>query len=502
MSRRNPRRVLYRLQHRLSIDRSLQEGRVRWKAASANIKEVAFGLTHFLWYNQQLLLPEASTMKNSSCGYLPSRRDFLRAGALTPLGVSLSEILAQEAAAATAQNKNCILLWMLGGPSHIDMYDLKPYAPPEIRGDFNPIQTQLAGVELGELMPNLAKCNDKFSLIRSMHSYTSSHGMGDHHLLSGRRYSKDFMPPSFGAVLTWQQARENGGVPPFVQVGDMKSTNFGRQGQAGALGHNYDPFMVDRDPNSSSFQVEAFSTPDSIGMRRLTDRGSLLRSVDQFHSSGDRQLRFAKTHDAFTEQAFDLLTSQRAKKAFDIEQEPKRIRDAYGRNRVGQGLLLARRLIESGVRFVTVKGYVRYGWDHHPEVFPRLRTEVPPYDQGYAALLRDLDDRGLLENTLVITAGEFGRTPRLNTDARGPGRDHWSRAFSLTIGGGGVKTGMVIGATDKHAAEIVDRPVSVEDYAATVYHALGMAPRKVYHMLDGRPTESLPTGKVIPELIG
>lgn len=316
----------------------------------------------------------------SSCfRYLPSRRDFLRAGALTPLGVSLSGVLAQEAAAATARNTNCILLWMLGGPSHIDMYDLKPYAPAEIRGEFNPIQTRLAGVELGELMPNLAKCNDKFSLIRSMHSYTSSHG---------------------------------------------------------------------------------------------------------------------------TEQAFDLLTSQRAKRAFDIEQEPKRIRDAYGRNRVGQGLLLARRLIESGVRFVTVKGYVRYGWDHHPEVFPRLRTEVPPYDQGYAALLRDLDDRGMLENTLVITAGEFGRTPRLNTDARGPGRDHWSRAFSLTIGGGGIKTGMVLGATDKHAAEIIDRPVSVEDYAATVYHALGMAPRKVYHMLDGRPTESLPAGKVIPELIG
>jgi hypothetical protein len=164
-------------------------------------------------------------------------------------------------------------------------------------------------------------------------------------------------------------------------MGDMKSTNFGRQGQAGALGHNYDPFLVDRDPNSSSFQVEAFSTPDSVGIERLTDRASLLRSVDRFQSGEEWQLRFAKTHDAFAEQAFDLLTSQRAKRAFDIEQEPKRIRDAYGRNRVGQGLLLARRLIESGVRFVTVKGYVRYGWDHHPEVFPRLRTEVPPYDQ-------------------------------------------------------------------------------------------------------------------------
>ena len=441
-------------------------------------------------------------MTNSTCSYRPSRRDILRAGAITPLGVSLSGLLAQEAAAAAAKKTNCILLWMLGGPSHIDMYDLKPEAPAEIRGELNPIPTRLVGVELGELMPNLAKCNDKFSLIRSMHSYTASHGMGDHHLLSGRQYTKEFMPPSFGAVLAWQQGNQSGGVPPFVQVGDMKSTNFGRQGQAGALGHNYDPFLVNRDPNSSSFQVEAFSTPDSVGIGRLSDRRALLQSVDRFQADGERQLRFAKTHEAFNQQAFDLLTSQKAKKAFDIKQEPTRVRDAYGRNRVGQGLLLARRLIESGVRFVTVKGYVRYGWDHHPEVFPRLRTEVPPYDQGYAALLRDLDDRGMLESTLVITAGEFGRTPRLNTDTRGPGRDHWSRAFSLTIGGGGIKTGMVLGATDKHAAEIIDRPVSVEDYAATVYHALGMNPGKVYHTLDGRPTESLPAGKVIPELIG
>ncbi|MHC4879334.1 MAG: DUF1501 domain-containing protein [Planctomycetota bacterium] len=440
-------------------------------------------------------------MTNANSTIRARRRDFLRLGAITPLGLSLSGLLQQEAAAASSRPTNCILLWMLGGPSHIDMYDMKPHAPAEIRGELNPIQTQLPGVEVSELMPNLARCNDRFSLIRSMHSYTASHGMGDHHLLSGRRYAKDFMPPSFGAVLSWQQGKRSADVPPFVQVGDMKSTSFGRQGQAGALGHNYDPFLVDRDPSSSSFQVEAFSTPDSIGLTRLADRQALLKSVDQFQANADNQLRFAKTHDAFTEQAIGLLTSQKVKRAFDIAKEPEGIRDAYGRNRVGQGLLLARRLIESGVRFVTVKGYVRYGWDHHPEVFPRLRTEVPPYDQGYAALLNDLADRGMLDNTLVITAGEFGRTPRLNTDARGPGRDHWSRAFSLTMGGCRVKTGVVLGATDKHAAEIVDRPVSVEDYAATVYHALGMDPHKIYHTLEGRPTVSLPAGDAIPELV-
>ena len=432
-----------------------------------------------------------------------TRRDFLTVGALTPLGVSLSGLLQQESLANTTRRpKSCILLWMLGGPSHIDMYDLKPDAPTEIRGELNPIQTRIPGIELGELMPNMARSMDKFSLIRSMYSYTASHGKGDHHLLSGRKYTNDFYPPSFGSVLAWQaEARQRTSVPSYVQIGHMQSTNFGEQAKAGALGRKYDPFLVESDPNSGSFSVEAFTPNDTIGIERLADRQSLLNQVDQFQAKVDRQMRFAKTHDAFNEQAFDLLTSNKAKQAFDIAQEPDLVRERYGRNRVGQGLLLARRLVESGVRFVTVKGYVRYGWDHHPEVFPRLKTEVPPYDQGYAALLEDLAERGMLEDTLVITAGEFGRTPRLNTDSRGPGRDHWGQAFSLTMGGGGVKTGVVLGATDKHAAEVTERPVAVEDYAATVYHALGMNPHKTFETLDGRPTEGLPEGNVISELI-
>ena len=432
-----------------------------------------------------------------------TRRDFLTVGALTPLGVSLGGLLQQESLANTTRRpKSCILLWMLGGPSHIDMYDLKPDAPAEIRGELNPIQTRIPGIELGELMPNMARSMDKFSLIRSMYSYTASHGKGDHHLLSGRKYTNDFYPPSFGSVLTWQaEARQRTSVPSYVQIGHMQSTNFGEQAKAGALGRKYDPFLVESDPNSGSFSVEAFTPNDTIGIERLADRQSLLNQVDQFQAKVDRQMRFAKTHDAFNEQAFDLLTSNKAKQAFDIAQEPDLVRERYGRNRVGQGLLLARRLVESGVRFVTVKGYVRYGWDHHPEVFPRLKTEVPPYDQGYAALLEDLSERGMLEDTLVITAGEFGRTPRLNTDSRGPGRDHWGQAFSLTMGGGGVKTGVVLGATDKHAAEVTERPVAVEDYAATVYHALGMNPHKTFKTLDGRPTEGLPEGNVISELI-
>ena len=434
-----------------------------------------------------------------------SRREALRVGGLSALGVSLPQVLRLQAQASERAGKevNCILLWMLGGPSHIDMYDLKPLAPAEIRGELRPIPTNVPGLELGELMPNMAKCADKFSLIRSMHSYSPTHGKGDHHLMSGNKYTTQLVPPGFGAMLTWQQEREgHRQTPPFVQVGDMVSTNYGRAGLGGYLGRTYDPFLVKADPNSSSFAVNEFTTPETIDSGRLTDRKGLLSAVDRFQSRVESQLEFARTHDEFQQRAFSMIASKKAKNAFDLSQEPTPLRDTYGRNRVGQGLLLARRLIEAGVRFVTVKGYVRYGWDHHPEVFPRLRMEVPPYDQGYAALLNDLSDRGMLDNTLVITAGEFGRTPRLNNDPRAPGRDHWNRCFSLTMGGGGIRTGVVLGASDKHASDIVDRPVSVPDFARTVYHALGLNPNAELRTLDDRPMPALQTeGKVISELV-
>ena len=442
-------------------------------------------------------------LDNLATEFSQSRREVLRVGGLSSLGLSLPQLLRSQANAADTSKRevNCILLWMLGGPSHIDMYDLKPLAPAEIRGELNPIVTNLPGLELGELMPNMAQCADKFSVIRSMYSYSPTHGMGDHHLMSGNRYSSSLVPPGFGAMLTWQQEQRARETPPFVQVGKLSSPRYGSPGHGGYLGRTFDPFTVEADPNSSSFSVPEFSTPETIDSGRLSDRRGLLNAVDRYQSKIESQLAFAKAHDEFQQRAFSMITSQKAKNAFDLSQEATETRDAYGRNRVGQGLLLARRLIEAGVRFVTIRGYIRYGWDHHPEVFPRLRTEVPVYDQGYAALLNDLADRGMLENTLVITAGEFGRTPRLNTDARGPGRDHWNRCFSLTMGGGGVKTGQVIGASDKIASDVADRPVSVQDYAATVYHALGLRRDAVLRTLDDRPMQALPEGQVINELV-
>ena len=427
------------------------------------------------------------------------RREFLRLGGLTTLGLTLPDLLRAKQSAAPKKDVNCILLWMLGGPSHIDMYDLKPAAPAEIRGIFNSIPTNVPGTRIGELMPNMARCADKFSIIRSMHSYSGTHGMGDHHLMTGHRYDSSLIQPGFGAMVTKQQEQRARKTPPFVQIGQVSSPRYGHPGHGGYLGRVYDPFIVEPDPNAASFQVNNF-TP-TVGNSRVRQRKGLVRALESFQIATEQQQEFARTYDKFQERAFSMITSPVAKNAFDVGQEPDKVRDTYGRNRVGQSLLLARRLVEAGVRFVTIRGYVRYGWDHHPEVFPRLKTEVPPYDQGYAALLNDLHERGMMDNTVVITAGEFGRTPRLNSDARGPGRDHWARAFSLTLGGGGIRTGMVLGATDKHGAEITDRPVSVPDFARTVYQALGLNPMAKLHTLDGRPMYALPEGKVISELV-
>jgi uncharacterized protein (DUF1501 family) len=282
----------------------------------------------------------------------------------------------------------------------------------------------------------------------------------------------------------------------------FKHPSYSAPGYGGYLGHNYDPYVIKQDPNAADFAVHEFESAPDVDVSRLAGRKQLLQSLDQYQSNTEKQLEFASTHDKFAEQALSLATSRKAKDAFDLSKEPAKLRDAYGRNRVGQGMLMARRLIEAGVRFVTIQGYVDtgiYAWDHHWGIFPHLDQQLPIYDNSYAALLNDLDDRGLLETTLVITAGEFGRTPKINTDKKGPGRDHWGRCFSLTLGGGGVKTGQVIGASDKHGATPIDRPVSVPDFAATVYHALGLDPKQVF-VSQGRPMKMLPKGNVVREL--
>lgn len=435
-----------------------------------------------------------------------NRREFfkmggLAIGAISPLGLSLSDVLAKEAASGGKKQINVIFMFLQGGASHIDMYDMKPDMPAEIRGKYTPAPTNIPGLHLCEQLPKLRSCADKFSLIRSMVSFTSKHGEGDVDIMCGSPLDKNLQSPGIGAVLSYQQ-KQQALVPPFVHIGDMKHPQYSAPGYGGYLGRSYDPFLVAQDPNDPSFSVKTFDTADNIDISRLNGRSRLLRSLDRFQADREKQLEFASEHDRFREQALSLSTSRKAKEAFDLSKEPDALRDAYGRNNVGQGMLLARRLVEAGVRFVTVQGYMEtgiYAWDHHWGIFPHLDKQLPVYDNSYAALLNDLDQRGLLDTTLVITAGEFGRTPKLNQDKRGPGRDHWGDCFSLTIGGGGVKTGMVIGASDKFGAVPSERPVSIADFAATVYHAIGLDPEAKL-VTAGRPVTMLPKGSIVREL--
>jgi hypothetical protein len=438
----------------------------------------------------------------------PNRRDFLSLGglsigAISPLGLSVRDVLANESPGG--KQINVIFMFLQGGASHIDMYDMKPSMSAEIRGKYEPASTRVAGLQLSDQLPKLAQCADKFSLIRSMHSYTSKHGEGDVHIMCGSELDKNVQAPGMGAVLSLQQ-QQQALVPPFVHLGNMKHPSYTAPGFGGYLGRTYNPFLIEQDPNSPQFAIREFDTAADLDVSRLAGRRNLLRSLDQYQVAQEKllekQLEFARTHDVFTERALALSTSTQAKAAFDLSQEPDKLRDAYGRNRVGQGMLLARRLVESGVRFVTIQGYVDtgiYAWDHHWGIFPHLDQQLPFYDNSYSALLNDLDDRGLLDTTLVITAGEFGRTPKINTHNRGPGRDHWGRCFSLTLGGGGVKTGMVLGASDRYGAEPTERPVSVADFVATVYRAVGLDPQRQF-VVQGRPMKMLPTGTSVDEL--
>ena len=434
------------------------------------------------------------------------RREFFEVGGLTlaaisPLGLSLSDVLANDAEGRSGKRINVIFMFLQGGASHIDMFDMKPDMSEEVRGLYSPASTSLPGLQLSERLPRLRGCAEKFSLIRSMQSYTSKHGEGDVHIMCGSPVDKNLQAPGIGAVLSLQQP-QRAPVPPFVQMGQMKHPAYTAPGFGGFLGQAYNPFSITQNPNDDNFSVQAFDTSDNVDVSRLSGRRSLLESLDRFQAGRERQLEFARTQDAFTQRALSLATSRRAKDAFDLSREPDRLRDAYGRNRVGQGMLLARRLVEAGVRFVTIKGYVEtgiYAWDHHWGIFPHLDRQLPVFDNSYSALLADLDDRGMLESTLVITAGEVGRTPRINTNKRGPGRDHWGRCFSVTLGGGGIQAGRVIGASDKFGAVPSDRPVDVADFVATIYHALGLDPKAEF-IAQGRPMPMLPRGSVVDEL--
>ncbi|HMC64713.1 MAG TPA: DUF1501 domain-containing protein [Gemmataceae bacterium] len=431
-----------------------------------------------------------------------SRREFLRIGGLAALGLSLPGFLRLQSLAAGSsagpshpKATNCILMWMQGGPSHHDTFDPKPEAPAEIRGEFATIPTTLPGVRLVEHLPLLARQTDKFSIIRGHNPQNGSHGTADHLMMSGHKFNAALPFPCYGSVVSKERGYQNG-MFPFVQLGRYIDRRY-NGGIAGFLGDQYNPFEVNEDPSSPGFKVRDLSIATETERKRLERRYSMLRDVDRYQKQVEEAAPVVKARDTFYEKAHGLITSPAAKRAFDLSQEPDRVREAYGRNSLGQSCLLARRLIEAGVHFVTVTDG---GWDTHVNNFKSLKERLlPRLDRAYAALLQDLHGRGMLANTLVVWFGDFGRTPKVNPSA---GRDHWASAGVACMGGGGVKTAEVVGATNALGEFVVDSPVTPQDLAATIYHALGIPLHTWYRAQDGRPIELVPEGKPVRQLVG
>jgi Protein of unknown function (DUF1501) len=442
------------------------------------------------------------------------RRDLLKIGFAGTFGFSLSlpDLLKGRAAAETARRAvsrggagrggrdvSLIILYLQGGMSTIDVFDLKPEAPPEFRGDFRPIDTAAPGLQICEHLPALARQGDKFSLLRSFTHNNSGHGLADHYMLTGYAPSAAFNPnlkpnnerPSHGSILARKRG-PIGAVPPYVSVLKMHNS-------AGSayLGSSAAPFVAEGDPSTPGFTVPDLLPPLAVDARRLNHRRALLDRVDRYRKRAAlRANAGAKTLSAFQQKAFDLMTSAETRTAFDISAEPGAIRDEYGRHTLGQSCLMARRLIEAGTRCVMV---THNNWDTHFNNFHVLKTQLlPQLNSGLGALVRDLADRGLLETTLIVAMGEFGRTPRINPNA---GRDHWGPANTLFLAGGGIRGGRVVGKTNEHGERPAGDPTGPEDLAATIYHCLGINPNDEFHTAEGRPVKIVNNGRTISELV-
>jgi Protein of unknown function (DUF1501) len=415
------------------------------------------------------------------------RRDFLRIGSLGALGISLDGVLR----AGAKRDISCILLWQSGGCGHLDTFDLKPDAPKEIRGEFKPISTNVPGIQICEHLPFTARQADKFTILRSMKSRENNHERAINYLLTGYLPLPTLEFPSMGSVISKELGSKNG-LPPYVAV----PNTFPSYG-AGYLGGSYNPFIAG-DPNVSGYQARDLTLPADVDWTRVSNRNFLLKQMDAKFRAIEASTDMAAM-DSFYQKAYDLLKSPAARKAFDIAAEPESLRERYGRTPVGQGALLARRLVESGVRFVTVaKGWLNY--DTHGDNFNTMKKALlPEFDRAFAGLLEDLHDRGMLDTTLVIAMGEFGRTPKVNDAA---GRDHHSKAWSIALAGAGIPGGRVLGATDSNGVQVTDLPVEPEDLLFSIYTLFGVDPAREYQTPIGRPVKPVNGGHLIPGLLG
>ena len=419
-----------------------------------------------------------------------SRRNFVRIGALAPLGLSLPQLMAADAGARPARAKSVILIYLGGGLSHHDSFDMKPEAVEQIRGKYKSIATTVPGLEICELLPKTAQVMNQLTLVRSGTHENDHHETATNWVLSGRFGTPFGDHPAIGAIVA-HETGFSGSVPPYVAVPKNPSFTW-ELGKSVWLGGRCESFKAGN-PNDANYRVRDLSAPAGITQQSLERRKSLLAAVDQLADrvKGSDQIA---TYDEFSRKAAEMVLSPQAQAAFAIEREEAKTRDDYGRSEFGQSVLLARRLVENGVRFVTVN---YGGWDHHGEIFKGLDRKLPEFDQGYSSLILDLDQRGLLDDTLVLAMGEFGRTPKVNDKA---GRDHWGRAGSMLWAGAGVARGQVLGATDKNGAFVTDRPVRPADVAWTVYEALGIDPAKELLTPEGRPVSILAEGATITEL--
>jgi hypothetical protein len=442
-----------------------------------------------------------------------SRRHFLATSGLGALSLFWTDwIRAESSRGATGKGKAkaVILIFNCGAPSHIDLWDMKPDAPENVRGPFGPIATNVAGIQISELLPRLAQQADRYAVVRTVHHRHLNHNTGMYWSIVGRPYPIDstlINPtrmdyPSFGTLTGWLAQRDgySGSLPPYVitPAPHCDSIAYVTPGQfGGCLGARCDPFVLNSDPNAANFRVPNISLADWMTAPRLGDRQALLGQLDDraHHVAGVSPFNF----DVNRAKAFSLVTSPEVQRAFDLSRESPRLRDRYGRHSWGQSHLLARRLVEAGVRFVSTVNGPSIIWDTHQDNFNRLQKRlVPPMEQAFAALLEDLSDRGLLESTLVVWMGDFGRTPIINKDA---GRDHWPQCYSMVLAGGGIRGGVVVGQSDHMGAYPRLQPVTPADIHATVFTALGYDPHQITYLSpEGRPFP-LSEGEPIRQLL-
>ncbi|NUQ63423.1 MAG: DUF1501 domain-containing protein [Pirellulales bacterium] len=428
--------------------------------------------------------------------FKPTRREFLTVGALGALGFTLGDLLRLQSARAAeggspakGKAKSVLHLFLPGGMAHQESFDPKPYAPLEYRGSFGVTPTKIAGEVFCETVPEIASIADKIAVIRSMTHGEAAHERGTHNMFTGYRPSPAVVYPSLGSVVSHELgSRES--LPPYVCIPSQPDTF----AATGYLSSSYGPFSLGADPASNGFQVRDLALPSGVDEARFTRRRSALDAVNEHFAKLEKSDSVAAM-DSFYQSAYSLISSQKAREAFNIDAEPAAIRDEYGRNAAGQRLLMARRLVAAGVRVVSV---TYGGWDMHTNIVGGMRGQMPALDKAFATLIRDLDRTGLLDETLVMISSEFGRTPKINGDA---GRDHWPKVFSVVLAGGGIKRGVIIGSSNATASDPETDPVGPSDLFATIYHALGIDFEKRLIAPGDRPLAIVRDGTICQNLL-